>query len=197
MGKLSVAIFGAGAVALSALGACSPKVTSDPVATPSAAATPESVEVNNETATFVAKAALSDMYEIESSKLALTRSKSAEIKAFAQQMIDAHTATSAELGPLAMAASITPPGIFDGAFAGKMKDLQDTTVENFDDKYIDQQTEVHENTLSTLKDFAEGGAPATPIKDFAIKTIPAVQAHLEHVKTLDKSGADDKTKSPT
>lgn len=145
---------------------------------------------------FVEKVALSDMFEIEASKIALKRSMVKEVKDFAQMMIDAHTATSAELGPLASAASVAPPTALDNDHMGKLDDLRKASVADFDDKYIDQQTDAHENALNLLKDFANNGKDAG-LQAFAAKTAPAVQTHLDHIKALDKSPADDITKNPS
>lgn len=52
----------------------------------------------------------SDTFEIESSKLAATRAQSAKVKRFAEEMIKAHTASTAKLKTAAAAASpaLTP-----------------------------------------------------------------------------------------
>lgn len=145
---------------------------------------------------FVEKAAITDMFEIESAKLALTQSKVKAVKDFAQMMIDAHTATTAELKPLAAAAKVEPPTQLDNDHMAKLDDLKNAKVEDFDDKYIDQQTDAHENALNLLKDFAANGKDAG-LQAFASKTAPAVDAHLQQVKALDKSPADDVTKNPS
>lgn len=145
---------------------------------------------------FVQKAALSDMYEIESSRIALERSQVQAVKDFAQMMIDAHTATTSELMPLASAAMIAPPTALDNDHMGKLDELRKASVADFDDKYIDQQTDAHENALNLLNDFAQNGKDAG-LQAFAAKTAPAVQAHLDQVKALDKSPADDVTKNPS
>jgi putative membrane protein len=142
---------------------------------------------------FVEKAALTDMFEIESAKIALERSKVQSVKDFAQMMIDAHTATTAELMPLATAAMVTPPAALDNDHMGKLDELRNASVEDFDDKYIDQQTEAHENALNLMKDFSANGKDAG-LQAFATKTQTAIQSHLDQVKALDKSPADDITK---
>ncbi|RYZ03925.1 MAG: DUF4142 domain-containing protein [Alphaproteobacteria bacterium] len=145
---------------------------------------------------FVEKVALSDMYEVEASKIALERSQVQAVKDYAQMMVDAHTATTAELKPLAAAASVAPPTALDNDHMNKLEDLRKASVEDFDDKYIDQQTDAHENALNLLKDFASNGKDAG-LQAFATKTAPAVDAHLQQVKALDKSPADDVTKAPS
>jgi putative membrane protein len=158
--------------------------------------TVDTANVDDGVKNFVEKIALSDMYEIEASKIALERSKVQPVKDYAQMMIDAHTATSAELKPLAASSMVTPPSALDNDHMAKLDDLRKATVEDFDDKYIDQQTDAHENALNTLKDFANNGKDAG-LQAFAAKTAPAVDAHLQQVKALDKSPADDVTKAPS
>src|ERR1700761_5956915 len=53
-----------------------------------------SAEMTHSTDGFVTAAATSDMYEVTAGKVALQRSQDADVKAFAQQMITAHTKTT-------------------------------------------------------------------------------------------------------
>lgn len=153
-------------------------------------------EVDAGVINFVEKATLSNMFEIESAKLALERSKVQPIKDYAQAILDAHTASSSELAPLASAALVTAPTQLDSGFQSQLKQLQDASVEDFDDRYLDQQTEVHENTASLLKDFSANGKDAQ-LQAFALKMLPIVEAHLTQAKALDDSPADDVTKAPS
>ena len=153
-------------------------------------------EVDAGVINFVEKATLSNMFEIESAKLALERSKVQPIKDYAQAILDAHTASSSELAPLASAALVTAPTQLDSGFQSQLKQLQDASVEDFDDRYLDQQTEVHENTASLLKDFSVNGKDAQ-LQAFALKMLPIVEAHLTQAKALDDSPADDVTKAPS
>lgn len=153
-------------------------------------------EVDAGVINFVEKATLSNMFEIESAKLALERSKVQPIKDYAQAILDAHTASSSELAPLASAALVTAPTQLDSGFQSQLKQLQDASVEDFDDRYLDQQTEVHENTASLLKDFSVNGEDAQ-LQAFALKMLPIVEAHLTQAKALDDSPADDVTKAPS
>src|SRR5204863_7530642 len=52
------------------------------------------------TSDFVKKVAMSDMLEIQSSQLALSRSPDPDTKPFAEKMVKDHTQTSAELKSL-------------------------------------------------------------------------------------------------
>ncbi len=178
--------------------ACAPEnpaAEAVPVETAVDGTTTETI-ADNTSVNFVEKATLSNMFEVEAAKIALERSQVQAVKDFAQMMHDGHTASITELGTLSTAAAVAPPIALDNDHTGKLEALRNASVEDFDDVYIDQQTEVHENTLNLLKDYASNGKDAG-LQAFAMKMAPTVEAHLTQVKALDKSPADDITKSPS
>lgn len=199
MANLRLKLFATAALSLGLI-ACSPENPASEATTtttPETAAAPADAGMPDDgTKNFVEKAALSDMFEIEAGKIALARSKVQPVKDFAQMMIDMHGATTAELGPLATKAGINPPSGLDNDHTTKLDELTKASVADFDDKYIDQQTEAHENALNLMKDYANNGKNVE-IQAFAAKTAPTVDAHLVKVKALDKSPADDVTKKPS
>jgi len=145
---------------------------------------------------FVQKASLSNLYEIEAGKIALERSNVQSVKDFAQKMVDGHAAGLAELTRLSTAAMVSPPSALDNDHMGKLDALRKASAEDFDDVYIDQQTEAHENTLDLMKDFASNGKDAA-LQGFATRMVPTVEQHLTAVKALDESEADDVARSPS
>lgn len=143
------------------------------------------------TAAYVTGAAFGDMYEIESSKLALTKAQSPAVKKFAQQMIDDHSATTAKL-KAAIAAQrleMTPPAALDDRRSGMIENLKGMTGRDFDRAYLDQQTAAHQEALILHRGFAQGGDNAA-LKALAAETAPKVEHHLTMVKQLDEQGAD-------
>jgi len=141
---------------------------------------------------FVENAAISDMFEIASSKLALTRATDPAIKKFAQDMIAAHEGTTAALKKtLATAnANVTPPTAMDERHAGMLQDLQKIEADKFDAKYLDQQTQAHREALGLMDSYAaHGDNPA--LKAFAAETKPKIQMHLDMASKLDHGGADE------
>lgn len=142
-------------------------------------------------AAYVANAALGDMYEVESSKLALTKAQSPAVKKFAQQMIDDHSATTAKLKATitGQRLGITPPAALDDRRSGMIENLKGVSGTDFDRTYLDQQTAAHQEALILHRGFAEGGDNAA-LKALAAEVAPKVQHHLEMVKQLDEQGAD-------
>lgn len=156
-----------------------------------AAAGQASAVMTNSADDYVKNAAISDMYEIESSRLALEKAKSPEIKKYAQQMIDDHTATSKEMKSLLpkTGLKVTPPTALDDRRKGMMDNLRAASAADFDKTYLDQQTMAHQEAVTLHSGFAEDGDNAQ-LKQFATATTPKIQHHLDMVKKLDASGAD-------
>ena len=107
---------------------------------------------------FVREASMSDLFEIESSKLALQKGNDAT-KAFAQQMIEAHQKTTNDLKALidsgkvkAMAAT----GMSD-AQKKSFDELKNLSGKEFDDAYQDDQEDAHEDAVDVFKRYASEG----------------------------------------
>ena len=143
------------------------------------------------TADFVAAAAQSDMFEIESSRMAVGRSSNAEVKKFAQMMIDHHTKTTAELKTLINGVEdATIPPALDQRRQGLLDNLRGASPADFDNTYLDQQTAAHAETLAFMEGYSRGGDNAG-LKAFAVKGSPIVSSHLEMARKLDGGGNDD------
>lgn len=137
------------------------------------------------TADFVTQASASDLYEIESSKLALQKGD-ATTKNFAQQMITDHQKTSEELKGLVSSGKVeaTPAAALPDDVKEKVDDLAALEGAQFVEQYIDDQIEVHEDAVDLFKRYAEGGDNAD-LKAWAAKTLPALEHHHQMVKELD------------
>ncbi|MFS0849953.1 DUF4142 domain-containing protein [Novosphingobium panipatense] len=134
---------------------------------------------------FANVAAASDAFEIETSKLAQTNAASDEIKKFADQMVKAHTESTAKLKAAAAAANpqITPMPQMTAAQQAQLDDLKGKTGAEFDRAYATAQVTAHQATLDALQGYSAGGdVPA--LKDFATSLIPIVTAHLNMAKAL-------------
>lgn len=135
---------------------------------------------------FVDAAAASDMFEIESSKLAQKMGKSAKVKDFAAMMIKDHTKSSSELksaaGKATPAVTVAPK--LTAEQQSDLDELKGATA-NFDVMYAQKQAAAHEKALTMLQSYAASG-DAAPLKDFAGKTAPVVSGHLEKARDLAK-----------
>lgn len=136
---------------------------------------------------FILQASASDIFEIESSKLALTKGNE-ETKAFAQQMITEHEKTSSELKTLLSGGKVngTPVTALTDDHKEEVDDLAKLDGNEFNEEYIDDQVDAHEDAVDLFKRYAEGG-DNPELKAWAAKTLPALQHHLEMAQGLDKN----------
>jgi putative membrane protein len=154
---------------------------------------------DDKAADFVAKASVANLFEIQTSELALQRSQNPEVRALAQAMITDHTKAGADLQAALTAAKSTlmPATTLDEAHQKKYEDLANAKPEAFDDKYVDIQTDAHNEAVALFKDYSDGGM-AGPVKDFAAATLPVLEGHKAKVDTIDDvthSGATNSAKA--
>ncbi len=134
--------------------------------------------------------AMANMAEVETGKLALSKSQNAEVKAFAQQMVDDHGKALADLQPLAQSKGVTLPTELDAkhkAMAAKMEKL---TGDAFDKEYMKMAgLKDHKDTHAKLKKISKSAKDAD-VKAAADKTLPVVEQHLKAAQQMSsaKSG---------
>ena len=137
------------------------------------------------TADFVKEAALSDLTEIATSKLAQERGD-VDAKKFASQMITDHSKTSEELKALVsgdMKAAL--PTALDETHQKKVDKLKDAKADSFTSDYASMQVSAHKDAVSLFERYAKGGEDPK-LKDWAGKTLPHLQHHLEMAQNLNK-----------
>jgi putative membrane protein len=124
-------------------------------------------------------AATSDMFEIQSSKQALTASKNPAVKGFAQMMVTEHTKSTASLktAVAGLTPAVTLPTMLSAEQQSMLDGLTGKTGSDFDKAYVAAQRTGHENTLTALKAYTAVAKPGK-LKDFATTTTPVVQKHL-------------------
>ena len=142
--------------------------------------------VSPSTADFVKEVAISDMFEIEASKLAQQKGNAAE-KTFASQMVTDHTKTSTELKALVSGGKVKAelPTALDSSHQSKLDKLKGESGRDFSADYDTMQVSAHKDAVSLFERYAKGGDNAD-LKDWAGKTLPALQHHLEMAQNLEK-----------
>jgi putative membrane protein len=144
------------------------------------------VGITPTTQDFVTEAAQSDMFEIQSSKMAL-KSADAPTRDFAQKMIDDHTKTTAELkGAVGKGeAHATLPTAMSSSQQSMIAKLNDLHGADFDKQYHSDQVSAHKDALSLFQRYGKSGADGG-LKGWAAATAPALEQHLEMAQSLNK-----------
>jgi putative membrane protein len=137
------------------------------------------------TADFVKEVAMSDMTEIAAAKVGQERGNAQE-RAFATQMITDHTKTSEELKSMVTAdARAAIPTALDSSSQSKIDKLKKAKPDDFSSDFDAMQVSAHKDAVSLFERYAKGGEDAK-LKEWAGKTLPALQHHLEMAQSLGK-----------
>jgi len=136
---------------------------------------------------FVKEVATSDMFEIESNKLGEQKGTAQE-KTFARQMVTDHTKTSTELKSMVTGGKVkaTLPTELDSSHQSKLDKLKAASGKDFSSDFDSDQVSAHKDAVSLFERYAKGGENAE-LKDWAGKTLPTLQHHLEMAQELGKA----------
>ncbi len=134
---------------------------------------------------FATQAAQGDLFEIQSSELALQQSTSAATRAFATQMIEAHRKTTTDLKGMVASDRINVklPTAMNAAQQQMMTKLQGLQGTAFDTQYRKDQIFAHENAVLLFERYAQAGDNAA-LKGWAANTLGELQHHLEMARQL-------------
>jgi putative membrane protein len=130
--------------------------------------------------------------DIDAGKLAKSKSKNKEVKAFAQQMITDHSGVNKQAVALVKKLKVKPEP------SDASKDLKKGGAENitklkglkgadFDRAYIDHEVAYHQAVLDTIDNTLIPNAQNAELKDLITKVRPAIAAHLDHAKTIQEA----------
>jgi putative membrane protein len=136
------------------------------------------------TSTFLTNTAVANLFEIESSKAALAKTKTDKIKAFANLMVTDHTGAGTKFKQAVTDAKLTPPAEkLDAKHQALLDDLKKKDGAAFDTAYVKAQHDGHVETVAMFEAYAKGGDNAR-MKQFANEMLPTLKTHLDQVSKL-------------
>ena len=147
--------------------------------TPAATATTQVTDPQQ----FADMASSSNMFEIESSRVALEKATSDEVKTFAQHMIDDHGKAGEDMKAAAQSDGITPADALQPAHQAKLDELSGLEGEAFDEAYVTAQVGAHDEAVALFEGFANSGEDSA-LKAFAANALPTLQQHREEIGAL-------------
>ena len=155
---------------------------------------------------FVHDMAMMNMAEIELSRMALNKATSAEIKSFAQRMIDEHDAAGNKLKTVVSGQSIDWPAELDEKHKETADDLAKEQGPDFDRDYVKAMVEGHQNfaaklesrldvqSLSEWKTAAAGRAQSKALPDPKVEMadvkVRPIKANTEFTTKINQWAAD-------
>src|ERR1700744_5372347 len=123
--------------------------------------------------------------EIKASQLAATNSQNAHVKSFAQMMITDHSKTNITLDSLETDKMITEKDTISAEHQELIDSLGKKTGSEFDKAYIAMMIEGHKEAVELFEDQVDNKNQT--IQDFARKTLPTIEGHLDKAKEIEKS----------
>lgn len=138
---------------------------------------------------YMTEAGQSDLYEVTSSRLALARARSTEVKTFAQHMIDEHTKTTQMIMDAARSAGLSPPPAPpapDNMRQALLDGLEQTSPnepKTFEQRYVAQQMQAHREALALHQNYAQKGDNAA-LRQVAGQIVPHIQHHIAMLEKI-------------
>jgi putative membrane protein len=165
--------------------------------------------VSNGDKNFVSDQLSDGMAEIELAKVARDRAASADVKQFAQMMIDDHTQAGDQLKQIATSNSIPLETKIDDKHQNLIDKLSKLNGADFDKEYMSAMVDDHQDAVSDLRsrvnenrsatDRLTGKNPENPaavkpeqsdnrvtmsVNEWAANTLPTVERHLDRAKEI-------------
>lgn len=127
--------------------------------------------------------------DINAGKFAKEHASNAEVKAFAEKMVQDHTSVNEQATALVKKLNVTPK---ENATSKKLVADGEKNIESlgklsghaFDKAYVDNEVAYHEAVIGVVKDTLIPSASNAELKALLVKSSPAFVEHLGHAKAL-------------
>jgi predicted outer membrane protein/sporulation protein YlmC with PRC-barrel domain len=147
-------------------------------------------------AEFVRQAAIGNLFELRSGRLAASKSNDDSIKDFARKMVRNHWEASSSLKQAA--GDLAPEAELDQRHSSMMDRLQQASGNDFDRQFIRMQIRAHRQAISLYRNWidqneaqsgqatasGESGKANEDLLEFAESTLPTLEEHLRTAQEL-------------
>jgi putative membrane protein len=127
---------------------------------------------------FVMRASADGLAEVNLARLALQQSTNADVRRFAQRMLDDHTKANQQLNAIADRALIRPAAQMDAKARQLYERLSLLRGAEFDRAYAEAMAKDHDEAVSLFEKEAKD-LKNKDLKDFASKTLDTLKEHKE------------------
>jgi putative membrane protein len=148
---------------------------------------------------FVTQASAAGLAEVNLARLALEQSNNADVKKFAQHIIDDHTKASQQLNSLADKHRITPAPEMDAKHRMLAERLAQLRGADFDRAFLDAMVKDHQEAISLFERESKDGQDKE-LKEFASKALATLKDHLDMAQKAsghEKEGSREREESGT
>jgi putative membrane protein len=129
-------------------------------------------------APFIGAAAMDGMAEVEHGRLAAQNASSAEVKRFAQRMVDDHSKAAGGLNELASRKEVALETELDDQHQAMQDQLAKLKGAAFDKAYMGHMVKAHLQAVAQFQQEAKAGQDPE-VKAWAAKMLPMLQEHVK------------------
>jgi putative membrane protein len=144
--------------------------------------------------TFVQKATIGGLAEVEFGKLAQQKGSSDQVKQFGSRMVEDHSKANDELKQIVSSQGISAPTDLDAKHKSTMAKLDKLSGQQFDRAYMDDMVKDHKEDIALFRKESSSGKDSD-LKSFAAKTLPTLEDHLKMAQSTDAAVKGGKTPS--
>lgn len=134
---------------------------------------------------FVKDASAAGIAEIETGKLALQKSAAADVKAYAQQIIDDHRAANKTLAGIAQQKKLKVSTDAELMSKAKTSMLKQRKGQSFNEAFAENQITAHEKAIELFNEAVV--SDDVELAAFAKETLPKLEHHLKMAQELAKT----------
>jgi putative membrane protein len=145
----------------------------------------QSAGLMGENAQFLTQAIHSGLAEVELSRLARDRTDNAQVRSFAQQMIDEHYNANRQLTTLAEAQEVTVPTSMDSEHQTIHQQLSQLSGTSFDREYMAGQIRDHETAVALYTQ--QAATDTDQVAELAEELLPKLRQHLAMARRINAS----------
>lgn len=143
---------------------------------------PASPSLTHGDKSFIEKASKSGQEEVDISRAVVDRTTNPDVRAFAQMMVDDHSAANMALTGIASGKGVETP--VKGP--GETEKWSKKSASDLDQDYVSKMIADHKDAVELFQKEADKGSDMD-VKDFARDTLPKLQHHLEMALDLKKA----------
>jgi len=146
---------------------------------------PPSITTDEETTTFLVKAANNGMEEVQLGEIAGQKAVNQRIKDFSAMLKQDHTSVNDQVKLLASRRNVTLPTTVGDAEKKDIDDLNKKSGADFDRAYMKSIIKEHNDAID-LFEKASGKVNDTEVKTFIDNTLPKLRNHRDSAKAIQK-----------
>jgi len=135
---------------------------------------------------FVANMASCNTLEAELGRLASSKGNDPRVKELGQLLLNHHTQLNTQLKQIADLKNLITPTSLSNDHQQIFNNILEKSGASFDQAYLEAIIKNHKDTIDEFQEMADEGED-TEIRNFSIRSLPTLQAHLTQAEALENA----------